>query len=126
MSVAASEGVLEGTSISWTGTNFTLKNEQHNSSSAIRTSDSNHFRCYAGSKTTISGNDGAKVSQVVITCTGSSYATALNNSIDKTLYTVEVNDLVITITPKDGAVDSIEIVTGKQWRLNNIVVFCEK
>lgn len=126
MSIAANKGKLSGKTISWTGTNFTLINEQHNSSSAIRTSDSNHFRCYQGSKTTISGNDGAKVSQVVITCTGSSYATALVSSINANLYTVEVNDLVITITPKDGAVDSIEIVATKQWRLNNIVVFCEK
>ena len=126
MSIAANKGKLSGKTISWTGTNFTLKNEQHNSSSAIRTSDSNHFRCYQGSKTTISGNDGAKVSQVVITCTGGSYATALVSSIKANLYTVEVNGLVITITPKDGAVDSIEIVAAKQWRLNNIVVFCEK
>ena len=126
MSVAANKGVLSGKTISWTGTNFTLKNEQHNSSSAIRTSDTNHFRCYQGSKTTISGNDGVKVSKVVITSTGSSYATALVSSINANLYTVEVNDLVITITPKDGAVDSIEIVAAKQWRLNNILVFCEK
>lgn len=123
MNVYANKGKLANKVITWTGTNFTFRNEQYNSSSAIRTSDSSHFRCYAGSKTVISGNDGAKITQIVITSTESKYVTALKNSVNKSLYTVESNGNVVTITPVDGSVDAIEIVASAQWRLNKIVVF---
>ncbi len=126
MNVYANKGKLTNKVITWAGTDFTFRNEQYNSSSAIRTSDSNHFRCYASSKTVVSGNNGAQITKVVITTTGTSYATALNNSVNKSLYTVEVSGSVVTITPIAGAVDSIEIVASAQWRLDKIVVTCEK
>ena len=74
----------------------------------------------------ISGNAGAQITNVVITTTGSSYATALKNSVNKSLYNVTVSGSVVTITPIAGPVDSIEIVASAQWRLNKIVVTCEK
>lgn len=128
MNVYANKGKLANKIITWAGTDFTFRNEQYKSTSAIRTSDSSHFRCYASSKTVISGNDGAKIAKIVITTTGSSYATALKNSVNASLYTVAVSGSgsVVTITPKNGAVDFVEIVASAQWRLNKIVVTCEK
>ena len=72
--VTGSTGVLNGTSsISWSGTNYEVVNDKDNSSTAIRTSDSDHFRVYVGNEFYVRGKDGALMSQVVIKCTGSSY-----------------------------------------------------
>ena len=126
MNVYANKGKLANKIITWTGTDFTFRNEQYNSTSAIRTTDSDHFRCYAKSKTVISGNNGAQITNVVITTTGSSYASALKNSVNNSLYNVTVSGSVVTITPIAGPVDSIEIIASAQWRLKKLVVTCEK
>ena len=128
MNIFANKGILSGKTISWTSANFMLMNEQYNSQTAIRTSDTSHFRCYKGSKTTVLGNDGAKITQVIITTTGGEYLTGLVNSLStqKDLYTVEVNSNDVIITPNNGAVDSISLEAAAQWRLNKIVVFYYK
>ena len=122
LDIKANKGTLASNIITWTSTNFVFRNEKYNSSNAIRTSDTDHFRCYANSKTVIEGKNGAMISQIVITTTSNSYATALNNSVDSTKYTVSVSGSIVTIVPKTGNVDKIEIVASAQWRLNTIAV----
>lgn len=121
-SIIATEGTLSETVITWTATNFLFENAKASSSTNIRTSDTDHFRCYAGSKTTITGIN-SKITQVVITCTESKYVTALVNSItDTTSYKVTVSGLIVTIESNIGAVDSIEITNSAQTRVKNIEV----
>ena len=122
LNIYANKGSLSNKVITWNGTNFTFQNQQYNSSSAIRTSDTDHFRCYASSKTVVTSKNNAKISKIVITCTSSSYASALSNSVDKSLYTATVSGSTVTITPNSGKVGTIEIVASAQWRLKKIVV----
>ena len=123
MNIFASEGVLAGDSlsISWTGTDVKFVNEKNESSTAIRTSDTNHFRAYVGSKTTISALNGKKIAKIVITTTESKYLVTQNTMPDGVV--ASVDGTVVTLTFTDGAVDSVEILAdAKQWRVKSIVV----
>ena len=121
--IKATEGTVSGDSITWTGTNFKLVNEKYNSTSNIRTSDSDHFRVYKNSKVTITALNGEKLAKIAITTTGGDYFTALVNSLGTPANaTVSTSGNVVTITLTTAA-ESFEIVaTAAQWRLNNIVV----
>ena len=123
LDIAANTGVLGDKTITWTGTNFTLVNAQASSTTAIRTSDTDHFRAYAKSETTISGS---KITKVVITCTSSSYATACANSLTTTGVTATVDGTVVTLTVNSGTVDSILLTATAQWRFNKIEVTCQQ
>ena len=119
MNIYANKGTVSGTTITWTSGDVTFTNAQNTSSTAIRTSDSDHFRAYQGSKTTISCSN---ITKVVITCTSSSYATVCANSLTTAGATATVNGSVVTITVTSGTLDSIELVATGQWRLNNVEV----
>ena len=119
LNIFSTEGVLasDSSSISWAGANFTLTNEK--GSTAIRTSDSNHFRAYSGSRTTISGSG---ITKVVITCTSSDYATVCANSLSTSGVTATVDGSVVTLTVDSGSIDEILIGATAQWRFNAVEV----
>ncbi len=117
LAIKGTTGTLSGdsTSISWSGTNFTLTNEKGSSSTAIRTSDSDHFRSYVGNKMTVSGKDGATITKVEITCV-SSYVL---QAVDVKGASVSFSGTTVTIT---NITEDFVINTSKQWRLNSIKV----
>ena len=118
LNVYGTTGAMNGTtSISWTSENVTLTNTK--GSTAIRTSDSDHYRVYANSTVTISAN-GGKITQVVITCTSSSYATVMQTSVTNAGYIATVDGSVVTITVSDA--DSITFTASAQTRINKVEV----
>ena len=124
LNITATGGTLasDSLSISWEGTNFSVVNEKGTSSSAIRTSDSDHFRVYKNNSTTISAKNGKQLSQIVITTTGSTYTTALLNSTFSDGVTAAADGNVVTLTLA-SAMDAVVIdATSAQWRLNKVEV----
>ena len=124
MSVAANTGVLssDSLSISWTGTNFTFTAQKGTNNNAIRTSDSDHFRVYQGNNVIISGNNGAKLSMVVFTCTSNSYAEVMVKSANTADgVTATASGSVVTLVLAES-VNSITYSTTAQTRINNIEV----
>ena len=113
--ITANTGALNGKSISWAiDEKVTLTNNQDQSTSAIRTSDTDHFRAYAKSQLVISVN-GGKLVKVVITCTSSSYATVMATSSGGT-----ASGSVVTIECSD--VSEIAFNMTAQSRFNKIEV----
>ena len=117
--IYANQGSLSNKVITWTGDNFTFSNAQASSTSAIRTSDSDHFRVYAKSKVTIAVTSGT-ITEVVITCTSSSYASAMQTSAETAGYTVSVSGSTVTI--KVDNKQSITFDITAQTRINNVAV----
>ena len=121
LTITATTGSLASDSltISWASGDVIFTNAKNTASSAIRTSDSDHFRVYAGNKVTISCSN---ITKVVITCTSGSYATVCAGSLATTGATATVNGSIVTITVTSGTLDSIEIGATAQWRLNKVEV----
>ena len=119
--IAANKGALSDKTISWSSDNFNFLGEQASSSNAIRTSDSDHFRMYQGSKFTISGKDGQKIQSMVVKCTSSDYATALANSLTTAGVTAVADGTSVTFTA-DSAVDSIAFSLTKQSRVQYFII----
>ena len=119
LQVFGTTGTLNGKSISWTNDIVTFTNNQGSSTTAIRTSDSDHYRVYAKSNGSISVAGEATITKVVITCTSSGYATACKNSFGNT---ASASGSVVTITPVAGATSVSFSNATAQWRLNKIVV----
>lgn len=83
LNIYGTTGVMNGsTSISWEGTNFTVTNEKGSSSTAIRTSDSDHYRIYQNSQLVLTAKNNKKFTKLVITVSESKYATPLVNTLD--------------------------------------------
>ena len=119
MNIFGSTGVKasDSSSISWTGEHFTFTNNKASSSTAIRTSDNDHYRVYTKSTCTLSANNGELISKVVITSTGSGYVSGCS----PTSGTKTTNGTTITITFTE-AVTEVAINSTAQWRLKKIVV----
>ncbi len=119
--IVASKGTIatDKSLITWSSDGITVTSTK--GSTAIRTSDTDHFRVYQDSKTTISVADGL-ISKMVITSTSSSYATAMSNSVETETKSNTVSGSVVTLE-FDEPVDSVVIGANKQWRLNKIEVF---
>ena len=115
IAVAGSTGSLSNKVITWTGTDFTVSNAQAGSSTAIRTTDTDHYRAYVGSTLTIQGKNSEKISKVVITCTSTSYMGVEAESVD-----VTTSGTTITITGDDLA--SIVLTITKQTRIKTIEI----
>lgn len=115
--IFANTGALDGKTITWDFDEFTVSTNQHNSSTAIRTTDTDHFRAYQGSLLTFTAKGGKKFSKIVVTCTGSSYATELVNSFGTSVATANGAEVTITC---DSAEVSAEMV--KQVRLKKVAV----
>ena len=110
----------DSSSISWTFGDVTFVNEKAGSTTAIRTSDSSHYRVYAKSTVVISVTEGT-ISKIVITCTSNDYATVCKNSAGDD---ATVSGSVVTITPstKDS---SFTFSLTAQTRLNKVAVTYE-
>ena len=125
--IYATTGTLaaDSLSISWTGNNIKFINEKAGSSTAIRTSDSDEYRVYKSSSTTISTLKGENITQVVITYKSSEYASVCQTSAKNAGYTATVSGNDVTITLSEAA-SSITFTASAQWRLNQIAVSYEK
>ena len=120
ISVFGSNGSLasDSSSISWTSDGVTVVNEKASSSTAIRTSDTNHYRAYTGSAMTFSIAEG-NITKIVITCTSSSYATVMKNSAGAE---ATVSGSVVTIVPTaQASVYNIAKITA-QTRFSKVDV----
>ena len=115
MTVYANKGSLANKVITWTGANFTFSNAQGESTTAIRTSDSDHFRIYSGSTITLTAHNGKKFKKVVFTCTSSSYATVLKNTLGSS---ATASGSTVTWT---GSAETITAKATAQTRINKIV-----
>ncbi len=122
LAIAASTGALVDKEITWTQGVVTVKNAQAKSTSAIRTSDTDHFRAYAKSQLTISISAGT-LKSVVVTCTSSDYATALVNALTTASITAVADGKVVTITVTEGT--SISVDLAAQVRFNSVEVVYE-
>ena len=106
-------------SISWEGTNIKFVTEKSSSTTAIRTSDADHFRVYQGTKTTISCLDGSVITKVVITVNGGSKYIPAAESVENGTATIE--GTIVTIVANSNAKEII--INGlAQWRLSKIEV----
>lgn len=114
MSIFANKGSLSNKVITWTGTNFTFSNAQGSSSTSIRTSDGDHFRIYANSTITFTAKNSKKFKKIVITCTGSSYATALKNTLGDA---ATASGSTVTWT---GSAETVTKTATAQIRINKI------
>ena len=103
-------------SISWTSGDVTVTNIK--GGTAIRNSDTDHYRVYQGSKFNISV-EGGTISQVVITCASSSYATVMQTSFKNAGYTATVSGSVVTVT---GNAATFSMTASAQTRLNKVSV----
>lgn len=119
LEIIATTGVLasDSGSISWTGTKFTCTNIK--GSTAIRTSDSDHYRVYANSTLKFTALE-KTISKVVVTCTSSSYATALSTSATNAGLTATVSDKVVTITSA-SALTEMSMTASAQIRISKVV-----
>ena len=117
--IYANAGTLAGdnSSITWTSTNFTVTNKK--GSTAIRTSDSDHYRVYANSTLTVSSEK--TITKVVITCTSSSYANVLAGSLSSEGATASASGSVVTITT-NSTLNSISFTATAQTRINKVEV----
>ena len=118
MDITGTTGTLAGdsNSITWTSGDVTFTNTK--GSTAIRTSDSSHYRVYQDSGMTISVAEGT-ISEVVITCTSTDYATQAKTSFTNAGYTATANGSVVTVT---GSSSSFTATAAKQIRLSKIAV----
>ena len=119
----ATEGTMSGTtSISWTSGDVTVTNNKANSSTAIRTSDSDHYRTYVGSQVVVSTNSGQKITKIVITCSSSSYVANLVSDINAVDgCTATVSGSVVTVVV-EGDLTEVAFSITKQARITKVAV----
>lgn len=120
LTITGTTGVLtdDKLSISWSGTNFTCTNEKASSSTAIRTSDSAHYRVYVGSNLNFSAKNGKTFNKLVLTCVSSYVANETNVTYPSNV-NVAVNGTTVTITCNE-AVSDISLPIKKQVRISEV------
>lgn len=118
MTITAKTGTMNGTaSISWTSGDVTVTN--HKGSTAIRTSDSDHYRAYQNSTLTFTAANGKKFTQIVITCTNGSYANAMKDSLGNS---ATVSGSIVTWT---GSATEVSATMTAQSRFKQVVATIE-
>ena len=117
--IAATGGTLasDNLTITWESNNFTFKGNKGSSSTAIRTSDSDHFRVYVGSTFTIDSKNNQKISKIVITTTGTSY-TKFKEDMDG----VEIVQSGTTVTLTVDNLTSVTLGVTAQSRIKSIEI----
>lgn len=105
--------------ISWVGDYFTFTNNK--GSTAIRTSDSDHYRAYANSSNSIKTTADVAITKIEITCTSSSYATECQTSINNS-YSGAAGVSGSVVTASFDNVQEITFKSSAQWRLKQIVI----
>ncbi len=120
LSTFASTGTVasDSLSISWTSNDVTFLVSKGTSSTAIRTSDTDHFRMYVGNSVTISAP--GNITKIVMTCTSSSYVGNLNTDIGDE---ASVSNTVVTIKPTASAASYTISSITKQARVKTVEVF---
>ena len=121
--IAANAGALsnDNTTITWTTDNFTFEGNKAGSTSAIRTSDADHFRIYKSSTFAITAKNDKKISKIVITSTAEQYATPFAESITGTGVTVTVEGTTVTIEFAE-AVSSLSFTASAQVRIASFAI----
>ena len=120
----ANTGVLDGTdSISWTNSGFQFTSYKASSTSAIRTSDADHFRIYAHNKVVVSGLNGELLTKVQFNATSDSYATVLGGcAAEGWVASVDGTVVTFTATAANGAENlTIEDVSA-QTRVSSVII----
>lgn len=119
VNVLATDGTLasDSGSISWTVDDFTVTNVK--GSTAIRTSDSDHYRVYANSTLKFTALE-KTISKVVVTCTSSSYAKELSTSATNAELTATVSGSIVTITSA-SALTEMSMTASAQIRISKVV-----
>ena len=120
----ANTGVLDGTaSISWTNSGFQFTSYKASSTSAIRTSDADHFRIYAHNKVVVSGLNGELLTKVQFNATSDSYATVLGGcAAEGWVASVDGTVVTFTATAANGAESlTIEDVSA-QARVSSVII----
>ena len=119
MDIFANKGTLSNKVITWTSGDVKVSNAQGSATSAIRTTDSDHYRVYKSSNVVISVEN-ATITKVVLTCeTG--YVTGISTGATNAGYAVVVNGTIVTIIAS-GNVDSIDFIASEQARINKVEV----
>jgi hypothetical protein len=123
LTIAASTGTLstDKKSITWNSDNYTITNNQGASTSAIRTSDTDHFRVYAKSDFAVSAKNDKKIVKLTIVCQNASYADAAVKSLTTAGATATAADNVVTIVAEAG-VAAIEFTASAQFRVTDFYV----
>lgn len=119
--IAASKGSLADKVITWNSDNFVFTGAQAKSTTAIRTSDTDHYRVYQSSTFAIAGNNGQKIFKVVFTVTESKYASILQASLATAGATVTVSGTTVTVEFV-GGVDSVDFSATAQFRIKTMVI----
>ena len=120
--IAASAGTLSGKTITWTSEHFNYLGEQGGSSTAIRTSDTNHYRVYQDSNFKISSKNSEGIKSVVITVTEAKYAAVAVASLTTAGATATADGTTVTITVTEGTVTEIAFTATAQFRVSTIEV----
>lgn len=99
MNIFGDTGTKDGdTSIYWSDSNIRFTNNKAGSTTAIRTSDTDHYRCYAKSQIVISCENSINlITNIQLTCTGSSYVDALKNALSGDGYTASSSGTIVTV-----------------------------
>lgn len=118
LNVYGKTGNLSGSTITWTDDSGVVTFSNTKGSTAIRTSDSDHYRVYSGSTGFISA-DGAKITKVVITATSSEYASVCQKSFNAG----SVSGSTVTISGLSS--NEVTFKSTAQWRLKKIAVTYE-
>ena len=122
LAIKANAGTMSGTaSISWSGENVTFTNYKASSSTAIRTSDSDHYRVYGKSEVEVTAP--GNITKIVITSTSSSYVTPWKNSAG-TIGTATSSGNLVTVVPTTPA-ETIRFAATAQVRLSSVEVTYE-
>lgn len=118
LNIYADKGTLNNKTISWTGENFVCSNSQASSTTAIRTTDSTHYRVYAKSVLNFTAKNDKKFKTIVVNCE-SGYADDLTNSTYPSGVTASYSGNVVTITAANP-VSEISITIKTQTRINKV------
>lgn len=120
LSIFASTGTLaeDKTSISWTKDDVTVTAYKNTSNTAIRTSDTDHFRVYTNYIFTVASSANT-ISSVEYTCATAAYATALSNQTFSS-GTAAVSGTTVTVTGVDAS--SLSFTASEQIRISSVKV----
>ena len=121
--IAASAGTLGDKTITWESTNYTMTGAQAESTSAIRTQDTDHFRIYKSSTFNVTAKNSKKIAKATFVVTGESYASVLAASLTTAGVTAvaEGTNVVLTVTDAAG-VDALAFTATAQFRVATIYV----
>ena len=122
ISISGLTGALSNNkqTISWTKNSITVTNDQYNSTNAIRTSDSDHYRIYTDSKLTIS-TSGQAIQQIVISGLDG-YVKGFASSLKTSGATLSTSGTTVTITVTAQNVTNVELIPSAQVRISSIKV----